>query len=193
MYKDICQDWWCPVGYKTHHLLVSTQHLWAGIFNSATESSKQLARRHFSRRPKVNKLDMEIFVEDDVLILDVSVKDVQAVKVRYSWHNLWHKHIAYNRHVSHHSPKSEMTQGGKLQQVFKPYNSLMFDEMNYFWDFKPIFGNTNILKNQNLNLKVDFQWKFQKMSDIHAVSHFWCIDYGSTYKCTLCCAVEGSD
>ena len=70
------------------HLLVAAKHLRAGILYGATERAKQLARLHEGGRAKVYELDVKGLVENDILVLDVAVQDVEAVKVVHGRHNL---------------------------------------------------------------------------------------------------------
>ena len=64
-------------------ILVSLQDLRAAVFDGATERSKQAAGHHVGRSTEVNQFDVEVFIDDDVLVLDVAVNDVLTVEVGY--------------------------------------------------------------------------------------------------------------
>ena len=59
--------------------LVPHQHFRAAVLDSAAERAKHFARQHVGGSTKVDQLDVEVLVDDDVLVLDVAVDNVLAV------------------------------------------------------------------------------------------------------------------
>lgn len=63
------------LGLYWRYVRISPKHLWRAVFQCATEIVKELLRHHHGGGAKVNESDVETFINDDVLILYVSVKD----------------------------------------------------------------------------------------------------------------------
>lgn len=70
------------------YIRISLEHLWRAVLQRATEVVKELLRRHRGCGAKVNESDVETFVDDDVLILYVSVKDALCSQVKNCSHKL---------------------------------------------------------------------------------------------------------
>lgn len=71
------------------YIRISLEHLWGAVLQSTTEIVKELLRTHHGSRAKVNESDVETFIDDDVFILDVSVKDVLCSQIENRSHQLW--------------------------------------------------------------------------------------------------------
>ena len=63
------------------HPLVSLEHLRAAVLHRSAERPKQFARLHEGCRAEVNQFDVERLAQDDILILDVTMQDVEVVEV----------------------------------------------------------------------------------------------------------------
>lgn len=70
------------------YIRISLEHLWRAVFQRAAEIVKELLRCHHGGGAKVNEPDVETFVDDDVLILYVSVKDALCSQIKNSSHQL---------------------------------------------------------------------------------------------------------
>lgn len=70
------------------YIRISLEHLWRAVLQRATEIVKELLRHHRGGGAKVNESDVETFVDDDVLILYVSVKDALCSQVKNCSHKL---------------------------------------------------------------------------------------------------------
>lgn len=70
------------------YIRISLEHLWRAVLQRATEIVKELIRHHHGGGAKVNESDMETFVDDDVLILYVSVKDALCSQIKNCSHQL---------------------------------------------------------------------------------------------------------
>lgn len=68
--------------FYCRYIRISLEHLWRAVLQRATEVVKELLRHHHSSGAKVNESDVETFVDDDVLILYVSVKDVLCSQIK---------------------------------------------------------------------------------------------------------------
>lgn len=67
---------------------VSQQNFRTAVFHGSTECSEQFPGHHVCGCTKVNQLDAEVLVENNVLILDVSMNDVKTVQVCHPSHYL---------------------------------------------------------------------------------------------------------
>lgn len=71
------------------YIRISLEHLWGAVLQRTTEIVKELLRPHHGGRAKVNESDVETFIDDDVFILNVSVKDVLCSQIENCSHQLW--------------------------------------------------------------------------------------------------------
>lgn len=67
---------------------VPLKHLRTTIFHCASKLSKGTARTSESSRSKVNELDMEVGIQDDILVFYISMDNTKWVKVSQGWYNL---------------------------------------------------------------------------------------------------------
>lgn len=70
------------------YIRISLKHLWGAVLQCAMEIVKELPGSHHGSRAKVYQSNMEIFVDDDVLIFYVPVKDVLSPQIEDSGHQL---------------------------------------------------------------------------------------------------------
>lgn len=70
------------------YIRISLKHLWRAVLQCATEIVKQFLGSHHGSRSKVYKSNVETFVDDYVLIFNVSVKDVLCPEIKDSGHQL---------------------------------------------------------------------------------------------------------
>lgn len=70
------------------YIRISLKHLWGAVLQRATEIVKQLPGSHHGSRAKVYQSNVETFVDDDVLIFYVPVKDVLSPQIEHSSHQL---------------------------------------------------------------------------------------------------------
>lgn len=70
------------------YIRISLEHLWRAVLQRAIEIVKELLRHHHGSRAKVNQPDVETLVDDDVLILYVSVKDAFCSQIKDCSHQL---------------------------------------------------------------------------------------------------------
>ena len=66
------------------YVRISLKHFRGAVFQRATESVKELLRSHHGSRAKVYQPNVETFVNDDVLIFYVPVKDVLIPQIEDS-------------------------------------------------------------------------------------------------------------
>lgn len=66
------------------YIRISSKHLRGAVLQSATEVVKDLAGCHHGSRAKIYQSNVEIFVDDDVLIFYVPVKDVLRPQIEDS-------------------------------------------------------------------------------------------------------------
>lgn len=71
------------------YVRVSLEHLWGAIFQGAAEVVEELPGSHHGSRAKVYQSDVETLVDDDVLVLYVSVEDALRPQVEDGCHQLW--------------------------------------------------------------------------------------------------------
>lgn len=82
------------------YIRISLEHLWGAVLQRTTEIVKEFLRPHHGCRAKVNESDVETFVNDDVFILYVSVKNVLCSQIENSSHQLWrHRRPHFNTNV----------------------------------------------------------------------------------------------
>ncbi len=70
------------------YVRISLKHLWGAVLKRATEIVKELLGRHHGSRSEVYEPNVETFVDDDVLIFNVPVKDVLGPQIEDSSHQL---------------------------------------------------------------------------------------------------------
>lgn len=70
------------------YVRISLKHFRGAVFQRAAESVKELLRSHHGSRAKVYQSNVETFVNDDVLIFYVPVKDVLIPQIEDSGHQL---------------------------------------------------------------------------------------------------------
>lgn len=76
------------------HSPVTHEDLRAAVFEGATECREQLPLIEKCRRTEVDQFDIKLLVDDDVLVLDVTVDDIQSMEVRYRGYHLLHSNYA---------------------------------------------------------------------------------------------------
>lgn len=62
-------------------MLHTIKYLRAAVLDGAAEGGEVAVRSHKCSRAKVNKLHFEMLIDNDVLILDITMENVQAMQV----------------------------------------------------------------------------------------------------------------
>lgn len=70
------------------YIRIPPKHLWGAVLKRATEVVEKLPGSHHGGGAKVNQSNVETFVDDDVLVFDVPVKDALRPQIEDCGHQL---------------------------------------------------------------------------------------------------------